>query len=401
MAMGHGNRRFLWVFSTFAVGGAQRRFISLLPAWGRDTHHLIFAMDGNYEAERLLPEGATASRLEAPVRKGGFISIANIAAFRRLLRAVQPDVLLTSNWGTIEWHIANRGRSARPHIHFEDGFGAEESIDKRLPKRDAARRLLFSQRSPGAPARRFVAPSHGLAHLYETVWGAGAQTAPDGGPGHVWLIPNGIDIDAFDRGSRDQEARGKSARPFTIGTVGALRREKRYDRLIRAFAMLMQTETADSASRLVIVGDGPERQSLEALARSSGIGTAVKFTGEQSDIASHLADIDVFTLTSDTEQMPISLIEAMAARCACVATDVGDIRAMAPDIQGRFILPLTEETALTASLAEAFATLRDDADLRNDLAAANRARVEIYSFSHMAERYRALIDDVCRAGDRR
>ena len=392
MSDGVPARRFLWVFSTFAIGGPQRRFVSLLPAFGADTEHLVLAMDANYEAECLLPPGMRLRRLDMTVEKTAFLSPRNIAQFRRALRDERPDLILTSNWGTIEWHMANRGFRPIPHIHFEDGFGPDEAAGARSSKRDLARRALFAPLSPGAGQRRFVAPSHGLADILTSAWGAPRH--------HVHLIPNGIDIDRFS--APQARAADAVSHQFTIGSVGALRPEKRFDRLIRAFAGMVAREPKDRLTKLLLVGDGPERGALQRLAADQGLADRIMFAGEQSDIAAFLAKMDIFALTSDTEQMPISLIEAMAARLPVVATDVGDVRVMMPDVQGRFIIPKADdEDVLTARLTEALCTLRDDGVLRGSLAVANRDKVGIYSFETMAAAYRDLVDGLLTSGTKR
>ena len=91
-----------------------------------------------------------------------------------------------------------------------------------------------------------------------------------------------------------------------MGWVGALRREKNVARLLRAFAKL-QT----SSLRLVIAGDGPERENLKQMAAALQIADRVVWLGTRNDIAAILPAFDIFALSSDTEQMPISLIEAI------------------------------------------------------------------------------------------
>jgi glycosyltransferase involved in cell wall biosynthesis len=106
--------------------------------------------------------------------------------------------------------------------------------------------------------------------------------------------------------------------------------------------------------------------------------------------------MDVFALSSDTEQMPIALLEAMASSLPAVATDVGDVRAMLPDAQSRFVV--AQHPDGTARFAAALDELAADRELRERLGAANRDRIrEQFTLGGMVEQYRALYSDVLRS----
>jgi glycosyltransferase involved in cell wall biosynthesis len=134
-----------------------------------------------------------------------------------------------------------------------------------------------------------------------------------------------------------------------VGTVGGLRPEKNHARLLRACARLPGN---GRPLRLALVGDGPERPALERLAAALGIGDRVTFTGFLADPRPALRAFDVFALSSDTEQMPYSLVEAMASGLPAVATDVGDVRAMLPQEAQDWIVPASDEAGLAMKLAQ-------------------------------------------------
>jgi glycosyltransferase involved in cell wall biosynthesis len=349
----------LSVFSTFAVGGPQVRFATLANRLGARFRHAIVAMDGDHGcAERLLP-GLDVTWPKVPVRKGE--TLANLRAFRGALREIRPDVLVTYNWGTIEWALANFWPVAR-HVHIEDGFGPEEQSSQ-IPRRVWTRRLALSRRI-------VVVPSRTLWTIATEIW-----RLPDA---RLRYIPNGVDLSRF--AARDTQA---VPGPVTIGTVAALRPEKNLARLLHAFALLPERLDA----RLMIVGDGPERATLEALARELGRASQVHFTGHVADPAPLYARFDVFAMSSDTEQMPISVLEAMAAGLPVASTDVGDVRSMLADENAAFVV--TRETP--ADLAQALSQLAGNPARRRAIGDANRAKAaRDFDEASMVEAYGVL-----------
>src|SRR5437016_9888938 len=91
----------LHIFPSFDIGGAQSRFVTLANHFGRALRHVIVSVNGGYEcAERLAP-GLDVVLKHYPARKGH--TLGNRRMFRRALREIQPDILVTHNWGSIEW----------------------------------------------------------------------------------------------------------------------------------------------------------------------------------------------------------------------------------------------------------------------------------------------------------
>ncbi len=332
----------LHVFSTFAVGGPQVRFATVANHFGPRWRHAVVSMDGNLAARERLDLGLDVSFPALDLPKGD--TLGNIRRIRAALRALDPATLLTSNWGTIEWAMANRMPLVR-HVHVEDGFGPEERA-RQLPRRVLVRRLCLARRT-------VVVPSLTLQRIATGTWRLD--------PARVRYLPNGIDLARFATGP---VATWPGEGPV-VGTVAALRPEKNVARLLHAFAQATRLRPA----RLVVVGDGPERPALEALAQAIGI--SVVWAGHCADPAPLLRGFDVFAMSSDTEQMPISLLEAMACRRPVAATDVGDIAAILPPEQSRFVVPLDH-----GRLGDALAALLESDDERRRLGAANRARAE-------------------------
>jgi glycosyltransferase involved in cell wall biosynthesis len=219
-------------------------------------------------------------------------------------------------------------------------------------------------------ARSMVAvPSRTLWRIATEVWRLD--------PRRVRYVPNGTDLAHF------AGPRATSVEPV-IGTVAGLRAEKNVARLVRSFRLVADVLPA----RLVIAGDGPQRAALERLAGELGLAGRVHFTGHLDDPAVAYRGLDVFALSSDTEQMPLSVIEAMAAGLPIVATDVGDVAGMVAGVNRRFVTGHDE-----AVLARAIAALATDHELCIELGSANRAKaVAEFDQATMIAAYQALFD---------
>ncbi len=353
----------LHVFPSFAVGGAQVRFAALANRYGARWRHAIVALDGQTDCAARLAPDVPFEVLPSPYARGDAapLRLRRIAA---LLRRVDPALLVTSNWGSMDWVIANRLFRRGPHLHTEDGFGPEESRAQ-FPRRILARRLLLRGSTVVLPSATLLRAARGTWHLPEA---------------RLHQIPNGLDLTRFHPG-----AGAPGGDPPLIGTVAALRAEKNLARLLHAAAILLADGTP---LRLLVVGDGPERGRLGALADSLGLAASVQFAGAIPDPAAAYRSMDLFCLSSDTEQMPFSLLEAMATGLPVAATDVGDIAAMVAAENAPYLAACDP-----AALAAALRPLLRDAALRAAVGAANRRRSErVFDQEAMFAAYAGLID---------
>ena len=356
-------RTLLHAFSTFCVGGPQIRFCTLANRFGARYRHVIFAMDGCYECCDRLGHGVDVEIADVLAKKPD--TFGNRRRFRSYLKAHPPDLLVTYNWGSLEWAMAN-WPSLLLHVHVEDGFGPEEA-DRQLLRRVLTRRLVLSR-------SQVVVPSRTLEKIALNVWRLD--------PRRVRYIPNGVDCARFS---------APSIVPFDwpgpgpiVGTVAALRPEKNLRRLLDAFRLVRSRFPC----RLLISGDGPERESLEAYAEALGLGEHVRFTGHASEPERIYAGLDVFALSSDTEQMPITVIEAMAAGLPVAATDVGDISLMLSNANRPFMAWRN-----AGSLADSILKLLHDSELHAHVGAANRKAAEDrFDVRTMTEAYAQLFD---------
>lgn len=361
-------RTLLHAFPTFDLGGAQARFVQLAQAFGPRYRHLIVSMDGRAGAGERLGPGVDWQLMRVDVQGGGGLS--NRGAFRRALQAWRPDAVLSYNWGAIEWAAGNLPRLV-PHVHVEDGFGPGEA-ERQFARRVWTRRLLLGRAfGVGLGHATVVVPSQRLA-AHAAGWWVPEQ--------RLRWIPNGVKVAAAARARPVPPA----DRALVIGTVAVLRPEKNLQRLLRAFAAARRGQ----ALGLLIVGDGPERAGLQALAQQLGVAADVEFAGYQRDPAPFLQRMDLFALSSDTEQQPMSLLEAMALGLPIVSTRVGDVARIVPaEAAAALCAPDDADFARTlqGALAErAQWPARAEAGLR-------RVR-DHFAFEAMVERWRRVFD---------
>jgi len=359
--------RLLHLHSSFSLGGKEARAVRLMNLMGPRARHTILSAvpDAMGARDAIDP----AIDVEFPVDAPPLHGKPGLARYRDLARYMQQfDLVLSYNWGAMDGVMAHRVfapfRDLPPLIHHEDGFNEDESV-RRNWKRSAFRRLAL----PTAEA--LVVPSTLLERIAVDEWRARRRTI---------LIRNGIDTAAY--GAAPSVAipgLDRRADEVVIGTVAGLRMVKDLPRLVRAVAAL------PTHIRLAIVGAGPERDAIAAEAAAVGISDRLVLPGFMAEPARWIGHFDLLALSSQSEQAPIAVIEAMAAGLPVVSPDVGDVAAMVAPDNRRFIVG--DEAGFRAALAEVAA----DPDLRTRIGTANRrVAVERFDESSMVAAYENL-----------
>ena len=174
--------------------------------------------------------------------------------------------------------------------------------------------------------------------------------------------------------------------PVRLIMVARLQPQKDHPTLFRALA-----ELTDRNWTLELVGDGPDREALQSLARELEVADRVIFSGQRLDVPQRLKDSDVFVLATRWEGFPRSILEAMRAGLPVVATDVGGCRESVVDGETGFLVPREDPVQLRDRLR----LLMDSPELRVQMGQKGRKRFEEnFTFEGMYERTVAVYREV-------
>jgi L-malate glycosyltransferase len=339
----------LHLHSTFALGGKEARAVQLMNAFGDKARHtIVSAVPDQLGARDAIAKGIKYEIALNPPPLTGKPSVKRYEEIARFMRRF--DLVLTYNWGAIDGVMAARvfGKGLPPIVHHEDGFNADEA-ERLNPVRNMYRRIAL----PAANA--LVVPSTILERIAVKHW----RQPPE----RLKRIANGVDTRLY-AGAGD------------AALIPQLRPVKDLPLLVRACAGL------NTRFKLVILGEGPERQNILDAAEAMAIEDQVILPGFLSEPYKYMGLFDIFAMSSQSEQAPISVIEAMAAGLPVVAPAVGDIPQMVAEENQPFILKRRHEV----DLRDAIDTLAQNPAARAAIGEANRLRA------------RALFDEAAMIG---
>lgn len=308
--------------------------------------------------------------LERNGRKTGSL----VADFARLFLRLNPDIVHSRNWGAIEAVVAAKLARVPRVIHSEHGR------DIHTMNGDPWRRRLFRRFAYGLADEVFVV-SRELREHYSAQVGIA--------PARMGLIPNGVDTKRFcpdaDARIRMRSQLGISPAAFIAGTVGRLDPVKDHKTLLHAAELLGSSETE---SHIVIVGGGPEHETLKTrIAASPALRGRVHLAGESAQPEQWLNAFDVFVLPSLSEGMSNTLLEAMAAALPCVVTDVGANPDLVDDGESGYLIAPRDAQAI----ADRIFQLAIDRELRSRMGQRGRLKVtQEFSMARMLENYTRL-----------
>lgn len=374
--------RIAFVVYKFQAGGLERCVARLASCLDRSQFcPVIICLDRNGSAAAWL-ETDDVPVYELNKRPGNDPGL--VIRLARLLRTKQVDIIHSHNWGSLlESVLARMVGSVPLHVHAERGLELAE-MQTSVWRRRA--RSLVSRAALGR-TDAVVAVSREIRNRLVSI----------GVPVHrIHLIPNGIDPlpvrDQACERARIRKELGLSESAVLACCVGRLVPVKNFPVAVQSIALVVQSSMD---VHLVLVGDGPERDTLQTCARSAGVADRVHLAGERADVGAWLAAADIYVNSSLYEGMSQAVLEAMAAGLPLVVTDVGENVTLVGDVSpcGR-VVPSGDAPALALALGE----LAANKELRACFGQRARQRQrDEFSQEHMIRRYEELYSQLLDA----
>jgi sugar transferase (PEP-CTERM/EpsH1 system associated) len=374
----------------FGTGGMENGMTLLFNHLPRDKYrHVVISLTGHGEFRNRIARDDIAF-YDVDKKPGHDYTWAWRLA--KLLRQLKPDVLHTRNLNAMEAQWVGALAGVRGRVHGEHGRDMYDLHGKNWKYnllRRATRRVVH----------RYIAVSQDLEHWLKQDIGVP--------PARVRQIYNGVDGERFRPRAgapSDPEPRAGERPVFdradffagascVIGSVGRLVKVKDFPTLLRAFAQACARHPDAVGLRLVIVGEGPERGALEALARELGIVERLWLPGDRRDIPELLRAFDVFALPSLGEGISNTILEAMASGLPVIATRVGGNPELIRAGENGSLVAVGDADALADVLLDYIR----DADRRKQEGESARARVERdFIIPRMVENYARVYDEVLR-----
>jgi glycosyltransferase involved in cell wall biosynthesis len=364
----------MFVTGSLCYGGAERHSVTLMNrlAERRYECHAIHVKSGADLVDKIrLQDGASVQSLDA----GSYFDRGALRNFAEHIAGIEPDAIVAANpYALLYASLALR--LARRRVPVVVTFHSNRLLDWKEHLQMLAYRPLFW----GADCAIFVCEGQKRYWLRRGVLSRRNE-----------VIYNGVNTLEFsDSGSGEavRDALGLRDTDYVIGISAVLRHEKNHVQLVEAIAAL---RAQGIPARALMIGDGPMRAAVEAMARECGVEQHVVISGFQQDVRPYVAACDVLTLCSFTEAFSLAAVEAMAMEKAVVHSDVGGAAEMIdPGLNG-YLFPVGDTAALVASLA-----VLSDKSTSRAMGINARAKVQaLFSEQTMVDRYEKTLQDVC------
>ena len=277
----------------------------------------------------------TSGLLVDVIREQRRFDLGVIPALREAIDARQPDIVITNSVKSHCLFWRSRLNRKYPWVAFHHGYTTT----------DLKMRMYNRLDRWSLPKADRVAT---VCHAFASRLSRETKIPPE----RIFVQHNSIRLQPKPAADELNELRrrlGVAEGERMVLSVGRLSQEKAHADLIEAFKLLRATNP-DLNCKLLIVGDGTERASLETAARASGQNDRITFAGQVSNVQPFYAAADVFVLPSHSEGSPNVLLEAMAAEVPIVATAVGGVPEIVADEESALLVPPKNRPALAAAI---------------------------------------------------
>lgn len=387
-----GRINVLHTLPDLAVGGGQRLVLDLVSRL--DPQRFAVTIVSLSGAGGMAPRFEAAGLRPVVLRHGGRLGrAATLAAFTRLVLAREIDIVHVHGNVDRSYATVASALTRRPMVRHVHGLGRRSSDGDRPTAPPAGAKLLMRRARSRLVRRTFVAVS-------ELAYQDRLAVASDTGE-RVYLVTNGVDPAPFEQPPSTEEAAALRAeldiadRSPVLIDVAALRPKKGHRELIAALPAIRE-RWPDVV--LLLVGDGPMRDELEADVRDRGLGDAVRILGARDDVPALLSLADVFVFPSHSEGFPLAPLEAMASGTPVVAYGIPAVEAFITDGASGVLTPLGDADALAAGVLG----LLDDPQRARRIGAAGRAvAVGRYTIDRAARALEQVYEDVLASVHRR
>lgn len=315
-----------------------------------------------------------------------------LAARVEALRAQGLQVCVVSNWlhALTVWETRKVIRAWKPDVVFAHGFsdhiwGRQAAVAEGVPRIFHVEHNARERYTPRRLRQALALAAHTEASIGVSEGVRNSLIERGFSPHQCLAIPNGIALERFPDSLLPARWQDRTS---AIAMASRFARQKDHATLIQALALLRERGLAPTLS---LAGAGSERlqRQTQALVRRLGLQQQVHFLGNVTDLPWRLATTQVFVLSTRWEGMPLALVEAMAAGCACIGTDVVGVREVIEHGTTGLLVPPGDAVAL----AEALQRLLEEPTLAQQLGRAARQRaLSAHGREQMWQRYRDLLD---------